>query len=72
MTIIALIVAWTIIGLIFGLVLYSEGIMPHSNKKKNDLTVLMLGPAWWIIRGFVAIYDELTSWLESEETDPEN
>ncbi len=72
MIITVLIVLWTILGLIFGLALYSEDKMPHDDKKKNNLTVLMLGPAWWVIRGLVAIYVELISWLESEETNPED
>lgn len=74
MIITVLIVVWATIGLIFGLALYADKTMPHSDKKKNNLTVLMLGPAWWIIRGLAAVYIELRLWLvgpeESDGKDP--
>lgn len=61
------IILWTLIGLIFGLGLYSSDFMPHDDKRKNNLTVLMLGPAWWIVRALVAVYTVLISWLINPE-----
>ncbi len=69
MIITVLMVLWAILGLIFGLALYAEETMPHDDKRKNNLTVLMLGPAWWIIRGLVAVYKVLAFWLDPDLED---
>lgn len=65
-------ILWTIIGGIFGLSLYADEIMPHDNKRKNNITVLILGPGWWIIRGLVIVYKLFRSWVESEPVQRSN
>lgn len=59
-------VLWIIIGAVAGLSLYAGDTMPHDNRRKNNIAVLILGPFWWITRGLVIIFKHFKRWIESE------
>lgn len=64
---IVLFVLWIIVGGMFGLSLYHDQVLPHSNPFKNICGLIVCGPLWWVGRAGIHVYKALVIWLYTSE-----